>query len=106
MDDEDLDFEDDLSDDEDEDDADDDGDENAVGIVLDENEADASEAGGMEEFVCAYCGEMNEVFVDRTASKRQQFTEDCEVCCRPNLVSIYLDPDGGAWVDAEQEDDA
>lgn len=82
------------------------GDENAVGIVLDEHEADESEAGGMEQFACAYCGEPNEVFVDRTASKRQQFTEDCEICCRPNLVSIFLDPDGGVWVDAEQEDDA
>lgn len=71
-----------------------------------ENEADSAEAGGMEEYACAFCGEVNEVFVDRTAARRQQFTEDCEVCCRPNLITVYYDPDGGVWMDAEQEYDA
>ena len=71
-----------------------------------ENEADSTEAGGMEQYACAFCGELNEVFVDRTAARRQQFTEDCEVCCRPNLVTVFYDPDGGTWIDAEQEYDA
>jgi hypothetical protein len=82
------------------------GDENRVGLVLDENEVDENEAGSMERFACAFCGEMNDLFVDRTASKHQQFTEDCEVCCRPNLVTVYIDPDGGTWIDAEQEYEA
>lgn len=71
-----------------------------------ENEADSAEAGGMEQYACAFCGETNEVFVDRTAARRQQFTEDCEVCCRPNLITVFYDPDGGTWIDAEQEYDA
>jgi hypothetical protein len=71
-----------------------------------ENEADSAEMGGMEKYACAFCGELNEIFMDRTAARRQQFTEDCEVCCRPNLVTVFYDPDGGTWIDAEQEYDA
>lgn len=99
--------EDEVEDDEMEDDVElaDDEDENGTGLVTPDDEADESEAGGVETFVCAFCGEENEVFVDRTVSKRQQFTEDCEVCCNPNLITIYLDPEGIAWVEAEREDE-
>jgi len=106
VDDDELGFEDELETESEEDDLEPEGDENRVGLVLDENEADSSEAGGMETFACAFCGEENEVFIDRTVSKRQQFTEDCEVCCRPNLVTVYIDPDASVWVDAEREDEA
>jgi hypothetical protein len=39
----------------------------------------------MEEFVdiqCPFCGQTFEVVVD-TSLASQQFTTDCEVCCRP-----------------------
>jgi hypothetical protein len=39
----------------------------------------------MEEFVdiqCPFCGQTFEVVVD-TSIASQQFTTDCEVCCRP-----------------------
>jgi hypothetical protein len=74
--------------------------------VLDEDEVDSAELGETETYMCAFCGEANELFVDRTAAKRQQFTEDCDVCCRPNLITVLTDPDGVLWIDAEQEDEA
>jgi hypothetical protein len=39
---------------------------------------------------CAYCGEENDLFVDPSAGSPQHYVEDCQVCCRPNLLSITL----------------
>ena len=71
-----------------------------------EDEVDSAEIGRTEAYTCAFCGEANELFVELTASKHQQFTEDCDVCCRPNLITIQVDPDGVLWIEAEQEDEA
>lgn len=35
------------------------------------------------EFDCPYCGEQLWVRLDRTSGTRQDFIQDCEVCCRP-----------------------
>ena len=37
--------------------------------------------------LCPYCGERVELLVDATIP-HQQYVEDCEVCCRPILVTI------------------
>jgi hypothetical protein len=37
-------------------------------------------------FLCAFCGEENEIFIDLTGGERQELIQDCRVCCRPNLV--------------------
>jgi Cysteine-rich CPXCG len=42
------------------------------------------------EYECAFCGETNDVIVDASAGRRQAFTEDCTVCCRPNLISLTV----------------
>ena len=42
---------------------------------------------------CAFCGEDNEVLVDPSGARRQTFTEDCTVCCRPNLITLAFDGD-------------
>jgi Cysteine-rich CPXCG len=42
-------------------------------------------------FQCAGCGEWNEIVVDESAGQRQQYVEDCQVCCKPNLLSIVWD---------------
>ena len=55
---------------------------------------------------CAFCGESNEVFVDGSGARTQRFTEDCQVCCRPNLLSITIHYDGVVNVDVEREYDA
>ena len=58
------------------------------------------------EYGCAFCGEENEVFVDTSAGRRQTFTEDCTVCCRPNLITLTIDDDGEVDVEVTQEYEA
>lgn len=43
-------------------------------------------------FQCAACGEWNETVVDESAGGMQSYVEDCQVCCRPNLLAIRYDP--------------
>lgn len=45
------------------------------------------------EYVCAYCGEVNLTFVDFSAGDQQTYIEDCQVCCRPNVLYIRIDED-------------
>ena len=42
-------------------------------------------------FQCAGCGEWNETTVDSSAGRRQQYIEDCQVCCKPNDLSVSWD---------------
>jgi len=42
-------------------------------------------------FVCAYCLQVNEVLVDSSAGRTQEYVEDCQVCCRPNRLRIEID---------------
>jgi len=54
-------------------------------------------------FACAFCGELNETDVDVSAGKRQAYVEDCQVCCRPNLLHLRFDEENRAQLDAEPE---
>jgi Cysteine-rich CPXCG len=45
------------------------------------------------EYICAYCGEPNSTFVDLSGGMQQSYVEDCQVCCQPNVLSIYVDED-------------
>ena len=51
---------------------------------------------------CPYCGEAITVLVDASAPA-QEYIEDCEVCCRPMVLTIYLDG-GGIAVEVRHED--
>ena len=42
---------------------------------------------------CAFCGEDNDVLADPSGGRRQTFTEDCAVCCRPNLITLVFEGD-------------
>jgi len=42
-------------------------------------------------FQCAGCGEWNNTAVDPSAGRRQQYVEDCQVCCKPNMLRVYYD---------------
>jgi len=55
---------------------------------------------------CAFCGERDEVYVDPGGGRRQTFTEDCAVCCRPNLIALTLDDDGDVQLEVTQEYEA
>ena len=37
-------------------------------------------------FHCGFCGEPNDTFVDLSAGSQQSYIEDCQVCCRPNVL--------------------
>jgi hypothetical protein len=39
-------------------------------------------------FQCAGCGEYNETVIDETGGSRQQYVEDCQVCCKPNVLTV------------------
>lgn len=42
-------------------------------------------------FVCVYCLQVNEVVVDASGGLNQEYVEDCQVCCRPNRLTIVID---------------
>jgi hypothetical protein len=43
------------------------------------------------EYSCAFCGEFNTTFIDLSAGIQQSYVEDCQVCCRPNILYIAID---------------
>ena len=61
---------------------------------------------------CPYCGEWLEVFIDPSV-RRQEYIEDCQVCCRPITLPVTLGgldgpdgiDDGDAHVEARTEED-
>ena len=42
-------------------------------------------------FQCASCGEWNTTSVDESAGRRQSYVEDCQVCCKPNVLGVEYD---------------
>jgi hypothetical protein len=49
-------------------------------------------------WVCQYCGEENQVWVDLTVLEDQDFIEDCEICCRPNRILIKHDKENEEYI--------
>ena len=39
-------------------------------------------------FQCAGCGEWNQTTVDESAGRTQTYVEDCQVCCKANVLHI------------------
>lgn len=54
--------------------------------------------------VCPYCGEPVELLVDPGSGSRQEYVEDCPVCCRPWWVRVTYDG-GEPRVELGTEDD-
>ena len=42
---------------------------------------------------CPYCGEPIELIID-TSVPQQTYIEDCQVCCKPILISVNVDNNG------------
>lgn len=42
-------------------------------------------------FQCAGCGEWNSTTVDETAGRQQSYVEDCQICCKPNVLRVEYD---------------
>ena len=53
---------------------------------------------------CPYCGETITVLVDDSLPE-QQYVEDCQVCCRPIVLSVVVRSDGDVVVVATAEND-
>lgn len=45
------------------------------------------------DYTCAFCGETSTTFIDLSAGATQSYIEDCQVCCRPNILYISIDED-------------
>jgi cysteine-rich CPXCG protein len=57
-----------------------------VGVARERNEEEVKmHAAG---FQCAACGEWVETSVDESAGSKQQYVEDCQVCCQPNVLTV------------------
>ena len=54
---------------------------------------------------CPYCGEVIHTVIDLSAGG-QEYIEDCQVCCRPMVVSFSVGHDGGLGSLAADRDDA
>ncbi len=69
-------------------------------------QSDKKEVFNDAEFICAFCGMANAIAVDPTGGYRQQYVEDCQTCCRPNLLTIEIEPGTNETrVDADPESD-
>ena len=57
------------------------------------------------EVRCPSCGERCTIALDPGSGARQEYVEDCQVCCRPWRVVVEYDRDGHAevWVEAGEE---
>ncbi len=51
---------------------------------------------------CPWCGEVNHTFFDLSAGN-QSYVEDCQICCRPMILSFHIDENGGVQVSSERE---
>ena len=69
----------------------------------DEDEESDEYGPGEAAYVCDACGEEIVVPVDPAAGARQEYVEDCPVCCRPNVLTATVGPDGGVRLDARPE---
>lgn len=54
-------------------------------------------------YQCAFCGEENEILLDESAGDKQVMTEDCAVCCRPNVITYTRDSHGNQMLDVQFE---
>ena len=54
-------------------------------------------------YICQACGEEIVVEVDPSAGARQQYSEDCPVCCRPHLLTVRIEAGSAVSIEAEAE---
>ncbi|MBX2818861.1 MAG: CPXCG motif-containing cysteine-rich protein [Rhodothermaceae bacterium] len=56
------------------------------------------------EIGCPYCGEQIVLLIDPSVPS-QSYIEDCEVCCRPIIITVSVQQEETIFVDVRQEDD-
>ena len=56
-------------------------------------------------YLCDWCGEEIVVPLDVSAGSRQEYVEDCPVCCRPISLHLRTGSDGGfEGLDADRDE--
>ena len=53
--------------------------------------------------LCPYCGEENVIALDPGSGARQEYVEDCQICCQPWHVGVRYHSNGLAEVTIEPE---
>ena len=48
-------------------------------------------------FTCDYCGSENHTFIDPSQGSSQTYVEDCQTCCRPNVLRVCQETGSGSW---------
>ncbi|MEM9702059.1 MAG: CPXCG motif-containing cysteine-rich protein [Planctomycetota bacterium] len=54
-------------------------------------------------YICDACGEEIVVPADVAAGSHQEYVEDCPVCCRPNVLTVFVGPHGEVSCTARPE---
>ncbi|TWU27384.1 CPXCG motif-containing cysteine-rich protein [Bythopirellula polymerisocia] len=54
-------------------------------------------------YICGSCGEEIVIPLDPSQGHRQEFVEDCPVCCHPNVIQVEIEPGGHISVSSELE---
>lgn len=58
---------------------------------------------------CPYCGESIDIFIDDSAAQhsgaQHSYIEDCQVCCRPIVLTVTCHADGDVLVTAAHENE-
>lgn len=54
-------------------------------------------------YICDSCGEQIVVPLDVCQGARQQYVEDCPVCCHPNVLIVEFDDSGNAEIRSHSE---
>jgi hypothetical protein len=55
--------------------------------------------------VCPFCGQTDELAIDLGGGRRQTYTEDCAVCCRPRLIHVEPGDEPGevhVWIERDE----
>ena len=55
------------------------------------------------DYICPSCGETIRLSIDASAGARQEYVEDCPVCCRPNVIGLMFNREGDATVSVQAE---
>ena len=54
--------------------------------------------------LCPYCGEPIALTIDCSVPE-QEYIEDCQVCCRPMMVTVTIDNEGDLAVSLRSENE-
>jgi DNA-directed RNA polymerase subunit RPC12/RpoP len=54
-------------------------------------------------YICGACGEEIVIPIDFSQGNRQEYVEDCPVCCQANVIVVEIDDESEARAWAELE---